>query len=134
MKLTWFKSDITNVESVEKWYYEYSIRLKLWKTCISVLCLFVDKKLLQNETSQISTDLIQNLKIKIISLSVLKQYFFENCHFHIISYLIISYWYRIISYRFLVPILWSRPCLVEVHSISCESTKFQKLHWSLTRL
>jgi hypothetical protein len=56
--------------------------------CISVLCLFVDKKLLQNETSQISTDLIQNLKIKIISISVLNLYFFENFHFHIESNLI----------------------------------------------
>jgi hypothetical protein len=40
-------------------------------------------KQLQNEISQISTDLIRNLKIKIISISVLNQYFFENFHFHI---------------------------------------------------
>ncbi len=86
MKLSWFKSDITNVESVEKWYYKYWIGLKLWKMSISVLCLFVNMKLLQNETSHICTDLIQNLKIKIISISVLNRYFFEN--FHIESNLI----------------------------------------------
>jgi len=42
-------------------------------------------KWLQNKKSKISTDLIRNLKIKIILLSVLNQYFFENCHFHIES-------------------------------------------------
>ncbi len=45
---------------------------------ISVLCLFVDMKRLQNEISLISTNLIRNLKIKIISISVLNRYFFEN--------------------------------------------------------
>ncbi len=83
MKLSQFKSDITNVESVEKQCYEYWIGLKLWKRSISVLCLFVDMKWLQNETSQISTDLIRNLKIKIILILVLNWYFFENFHFHI---------------------------------------------------
>ncbi len=83
--LNWWKSKIMNVESVKKWYYECWISLKLWKTSISVLCLFVDMKQLQNKKSQISTDLIQNLKIKIISLSVLNLYFFHNCHFHIVS-------------------------------------------------
>jgi hypothetical protein len=52
------KSDITNVELVEKRYYECGISLKLWKTSILVLCLFVNMKQLQNEKSQISTDLI----------------------------------------------------------------------------
>jgi hypothetical protein len=42
-------------------------------------------KRLQNEISQISTNLIQNLKIKIISIMVLNRYFFENFHFHIES-------------------------------------------------
>jgi hypothetical protein len=40
-------------------------------------------KWLQNEISRISTDLTQNLKIRIISISVLYQYFFEIFHFHI---------------------------------------------------
>ena len=40
-------------------------------------------KQLQNEISRISTDLIQHLKIKIISISVLNQYFFENFNFQI---------------------------------------------------
>jgi hypothetical protein len=40
-------------------------------------------KWLQNEISQISTNLIQNLKIKIMLISVLNWYFFENFHFHI---------------------------------------------------
>jgi len=55
---------------------------------VSVLCLFVDMKRLQNETSRISTDLIRNLKIKIISISVFYWYFFEIFKFHIESYLI----------------------------------------------
>ncbi len=88
MKLSWFISDITNVELVEKRDYEYWISLKLWKTGISVSCLFVDMKWLQNETSWINTDLIRNLKIKIISISVLNWYFFKNFHFHIKSNLI----------------------------------------------
>ena len=45
-------------------------------------------KRLQKEISQIRTNLIQNLKIKIISISVLNQYFFENFHFHVESNLI----------------------------------------------
>jgi hypothetical protein len=52
--LNWYKTDITNVESVKS---------------------FVDMKWLQNEISQISTNLIQNLKIKIISISVSNWYF-----------------------------------------------------------
>ncbi len=52
------KSDITNVELVEKRYYKCGIGLKLCKTSILVLCLFVNMKQLQNEKSQISTDLI----------------------------------------------------------------------------
>jgi hypothetical protein len=35
----------------------------------------------------------------------------ESCCFHILSYLIVSYQYRIVSYQFLVPILQSRPSL-----------------------
>ncbi len=46
------------------------------------------------------------------SLYWIKSVLFENCHFHIISYLIVLYQYRIVSYQLLVPILWSRPCLV----------------------
>jgi hypothetical protein len=45
-------------------------------------------KQLQNEISQISTDLIQNLKIKIISISILDQHFFENRQLCIKLYLI----------------------------------------------
>jgi hypothetical protein len=52
-------------------------------------------KRLQNEISRISTDLTQNLKIRIISISVLYQYFFEIFHFHIESNQIESYRYQI---------------------------------------
>jgi hypothetical protein len=87
--LNWLKSNIRNVELVQNQYYDCWIGLKLLKTSISILCLFVNMKQLQNEKSRISTDLIRNLKIK-ISLSVLNRYCFKNSHFHIISYLIIS--------------------------------------------
>jgi hypothetical protein len=50
--------------------------------------------------------------IKRIAISNLNQYFIKNCHFHIVSYLIVSYQYQIVSYQFLVLILWSHPCLV----------------------
>jgi hypothetical protein len=40
-------------------------------------------KQLQNEISQISTDLTRNEKIRIISISVLNRYFFKIFHFHI---------------------------------------------------
>ncbi len=90
MKLSQFKSVITNVESVEKLYYEYWIGLKLWKRSISVLCLFVNMKLLQNHTSWISTDLIQNVKIQIISKSVLNRYFLR-------IFISISNWILLIS-------------------------------------
>jgi THAP domain len=46
-------------------------------------------KRLQIEISQISTDLTRNLKIRIISISVLYRYFFEIFHFHIESNLIV---------------------------------------------
>ncbi len=45
-------------------------------------------KRLQNEISRISTNLIRNLKIKIILISVLNWYFFENNQLCIESYLI----------------------------------------------
>jgi hypothetical protein len=45
-------------------------------------------KRLQNEISQISTDLTQNFKIRIISISVLYRYFFEIFLFHFESNLI----------------------------------------------
>jgi hypothetical protein len=73
--LNWYETDIANVESFSN---------------------FVDMKRLQNEISQISTDLTRNLKIRIISILVLYQYFFEIFHFHIESNLIDieSYRYR----------------------------------------
>jgi hypothetical protein len=40
-------------------------------------------KWLQNNISRISDDLTRNLKIRIISISVLYRYFFEIFHFHI---------------------------------------------------
>ncbi len=55
------------------------------------------------------------MKIKIISLSVLNRYFFENHQLCILSYLIESY--RILSYQFLVPIFQSRPCLFLVSNV-----------------
>jgi hypothetical protein len=81
------------------------------ETSISILCLFVNMKRLQNEKFQISTDLIWNLKIKIISLSVLNWYFFENHQLCILSYLIEIESYQIVSYWFLVLIFQSCPCL-----------------------
>jgi hypothetical protein len=62
-----YETDIANVESVQS---------------------FVDMKWLQNEISRISTNLIQNLKIKIISILVFNWYFFEICQLCIESYLI----------------------------------------------
>jgi hypothetical protein len=70
----------------------------------SVLCLFVKMKRLQNEISRISANLIQNLKIKIISISVLNWYFLSIASS-------VSNRYRIVSYWFLALIFPSRPSL-----------------------
>ncbi len=73
-------------------------------------------KQLQNEISQISTDLTQNLKIRIIS--ILYRYFFEIFHFHIKLNLIDieSISNQILS--FFVSIFPSRPSLPATVSIS----------------
>jgi hypothetical protein len=67
-------------------------------------------KRLQNKIPQISTNLIQNLKIKILSKLALKSAFFENHQLCIEAYR-----YQIISYQFLASIFPSKTILVPDH-------------------
>ncbi len=69
-------------------------------------------KVFNIEKSWFMTVFFQFFIKKRILITNINCYFLENCHVHIVSYLIILYQYRIVSFRYLVPILQSCPCLL----------------------
>ncbi len=83
------------------------------KMIVSVLCLFVDIKQLQNEMYQNSTDLTWNFEKNIYQNWFFYRYTFGIFNFHIESYWFISNWYQIISYHIFGSIFLYRPCLVQ---------------------
>ncbi len=114
MSLSNFRHSKSKISNQSEWDQNFAVNFqKHWKQKWKDEIMFREKDMklsIWYKKILIYDRFHSNFHKKRISISNLNWYFFENCHFHIVSYR-----YRIISYQFLVPILWSRPCLQQRH-------------------